>query len=65
MIKQHGQIVGEEYAEDVRIKLQACTEPCRSVRQEAFESFQSDMRELSSGKIQVQIIESKEEIVAV
>jgi hypothetical protein len=35
------------------------------VRQEAFEVFQSELRELSAGKIQVQIIESKEEIVAV
>jgi uncharacterized YigZ family protein len=57
VIKHQAQIVSEEYAEDVRIKLQ--------VRQEAFESFQSDLRELSAGKIQVQIIESKEEIVAV
>jgi putative IMPACT (imprinted ancient) family translation regulator len=57
VIKHHGQIITEEYAEDVRIRLQ--------VRQEAFESFQSELRELSSGKIQAKIIESKEEIVAV
>lgn len=57
VIKHHAQIVSEEYVEDVRIKLQ--------VRQEAFESFQSDLRELSAGKIQSQIIESKEEIVPV
>ena len=57
VIKHQGNILNEEYAEDVRIKVQ--------VRQEAFESFQSDLRELSAGKIQVEIIESKEEIVIV
>ncbi|MBL8098078.1 MAG: YigZ family protein [Anaerolineales bacterium] len=57
VIKHHGQIVSEEYAEDIRIRLQ--------VRQEAFELFQSELRELSAGKIQADIIESKEEIVAV
>jgi uncharacterized YigZ family protein len=57
VIKHHGQIVTEEYAEDVRIRLQ--------VRQEAFESFQFELQELSSGKIQSKIIESKEEIMAV
>ncbi|MBL8090483.1 MAG: YigZ family protein [Anaerolineales bacterium] len=57
VIKHHGQIVSEEYAEDVRIRLQ--------VRQEAFESFQSELRELSAGKVQAKIIQSKEEIVAV
>jgi len=57
VIKHQGQIVSEEYAEDVRIRLQ--------VRQEAFESFQSELRELSAGKVQAKIIQSKEEIVAV
>lgn len=57
VIKHHGQVVSEEYAEDVRIRLQ--------VRQEAFESFQSELRELSAGKVQAKIIQSKEEIVAV
>src|SRR5688572_2090733 len=57
VIKHQGNILNEEYTEDVRIKVQ--------VRQEAFESFQSDLRELSAGKIQVEIIESKEEIVIV
>lgn len=57
VIKYQAQIISEEYAEDVRINLQ--------VRQEAFESFQSDLRELSAGKIQAQVIESKEEIVSI
>jgi uncharacterized YigZ family protein len=57
VIKHSGQIVSEEYAEDVRIRLQGS--------QEAFESFQSELRELSAGKIQAKVIESKEEIVAV
>ena len=55
--KHHGSIVTEEYAEDIKIKLQ--------VRQEAFEAFQSELRELSAGKIQAQILESKEEIIPV
>lgn len=57
VIKHGGQIVSEEYAEDVRIRLH--------VRQEAFETFQAELRELSAGKIQANVIESKEEIVAV
>lgn len=55
--KHHGQIIHEEYAEDVRIKFQ--------VRQEAFDSFQAALRELSAGKIQAQVLESKEEIIEV
>jgi uncharacterized YigZ family protein len=57
LIKHHGQIITEEYAEDVSVRLQ--------VRQEAFESFQFELQELSSGKIQAKITKSKEEIVAV
>lgn len=57
VIKHGGQIVSEEYTEDVRIRLR--------VRQEAFEAFQAELRELSAGKIQASIVESKEEIVAV
>jgi hypothetical protein len=30
---------------------------------ENFDAFQADMRELSAGKIQAEVIESKEEIV--
>lgn len=56
-IKHQAQIISEEYVEDIKIQLQ--------VRQEAFESFQSDLSELSSGKIQANVIESKEEIVSV
>ncbi|MBL8050724.1 MAG: DUF1949 domain-containing protein, partial [Anaerolineales bacterium] len=57
VIKYSGQIISEEYAEDVRLRLQ--------VRQEAFEVFQSELRELSAGKVQANSIELKEEIVAV
>lgn len=57
VIKYHGHILTEEYAEDVQIKFQ--------LNQEAFESFQFELRELSAGKVQAKIIESKEEIVAV
>lgn len=55
VIKHSGHIITEEYAEDVRIRLQ--------VKQEAFEAFQSDLRELSAGKVQAKVIESKEEII--
>lgn len=52
-----GQIINEEYAEDIQINFQ--------LSQEAFEAFQSDLRELSAGKVQAKVIESKEEIISV
>ena len=55
--KHGGGILGEEYAGDVTITLQFPLE--------AFEGFQIELRELSAGKIQAEIIETREEIVKV
>ena len=55
--KNRGKVVGEEYAGDVTITLQFPVE--------AFEAFQSALRDVSAGKAQAEIIETKEEIVAV
>lgn len=55
--KNRGKVVGEEYAGDVTITLQFPVE--------AFEAFQSALREVSAGKVQAEIIETKEEIVPV
>ncbi len=53
--KDHGKILGEDYAGDITLTLQFPIE--------SFDAFQADMRELSAGKIQAEVIESKEEIV--
>lgn len=53
--KNHGKVLGEDYAGDITLTLQFPVEN--------YEAFQSDMRELSAGKIQAEVIETKEEIV--
>jgi putative IMPACT (imprinted ancient) family translation regulator len=55
--KNHGKILGEDYAGDITLTLQFPVEN--------FEDFQADMRELSAGRIQAEVIETKEEIVKV
>lgn len=55
--KNHGEVLGEEYAGDITMTLQFPVEQ--------YEAFQTDLRELSAGKIQAEVIESKEEIVRV
>lgn len=55
--KNRGKVIGEEYAGDVTITLQFPVE--------AFEAFQLALRDVSAGKAQAEIIETKEEIVAV
>lgn len=56
-MKNHGKILGEDYAGDITLTLQFPVEN--------FEDFQADMRELSAGRIQAEVIETKEEIVKV
>jgi uncharacterized YigZ family protein len=56
-LKHHGKVLGEDYAGDITVTLQFPVEN--------FEAFQSDLRELSAGKIQVEVIETKEEIIKV
>lgn len=55
--KNSGKILGEDYAGDITLTLQFPVE--------SFEAFQKDMREISAGKIQAEVIETKEEIVPV
>lgn len=55
--KNHGKVLGEDYAGDITLTLQFPVEN--------YEAFQTDLRELSAGKIQAEVIETKEEIVKV
>lgn len=55
--KNRGKILGEDYAGDVALTLQFPVE--------RYEAFQAGLRELSAGKIQAEVIETGEEIVAV
>jgi uncharacterized YigZ family protein len=56
VVLRHGKILGEDFAADVTITVQI---PAGS-----FDSFQKELRELSAGKIQAEIIESTETIIA-
>jgi uncharacterized YigZ family protein len=53
--KNRGEVLGEDYAADITMTLQFPVE--------AFERFQSELRELSAGKLQAEVIESGEKIV--
>ncbi len=53
--RQQGEILGEDFAADVTLTLQFPVEN--------FDAFQNDLRELSAGKIQAEVIETKETIV--
>lgn len=55
--KNHGKVLGEDFAEDITMTLQF---PAGE-----YEKFQADLREVSAGKIQAEIIETKEEIMKV
>ncbi len=53
----HGNILGEDFAGDITVTLQLPVDE--------FNAFQSGLRELSAGKLQAEIIETKEEIVPI
>ena len=53
--RDHGEVLGEDFAEDVTMTLQFPVD--------AMGGFQNDLRELSAGKIQAEVIETKETIV--
>jgi uncharacterized YigZ family protein len=56
MVKRnHGEILAEDFAADITMTLQFPVE--------MFESFQSELRELSAGKLRAEVIESAEKIV--
>lgn len=54
--RYNGEILGEDFTEDVTMTLQFPVE--------LFDGFQNELRELSAGKIQAEVIETKETIVS-
>ena len=55
--RQRGEVLGEDFAGDVTMTVR--------VPVDLFEAFQNDLRELSAGKVQAEIIETKKMIVHV
>lgn len=55
--RHHGKVLGEDFAGDITMTIQ--------LPMDEFEIFQTGLRELSAGKLQAEVIETKEEIVAV
>ena len=55
--RNQGEVIGEDFAADITMTLQFPIE--------SFDSFQNDLREISAGKLQAEIIESTEKVVAV
>ncbi len=55
--RQRGEVLGEDFAGDVTMTVRLPVD--------SFDAFQSDLRELSAGKVQAEIIETKEMIVPV
>lgn len=56
VVRRNGEILGEDFAEDVTITLQFPVD--------SFEDFQNELRELSAGKLKAEVIETKETIVS-
>ena len=55
--RNQGEVLGEDFAADITMTLQFPVEN--------FESFQNDLREISAGKLQAEIIESTEKVVSI
>ena len=55
--RQRGQVLSEDFAADITLTLQFPVD--------SFEAFQADLRELSAGKLQAEVIETKEMIVPI
>jgi uncharacterized YigZ family protein len=55
--RHHGEILGEDFAADITMTLQ--------IPVSEFDSFQHGLRELSAGKLQAEVIETKEMIIGV
>ena len=54
--RQRGEVLGEDFGADVTLTIR--------VPVDSFEAFQNDLRELSAGKLQAEVIETKEMVVA-
>jgi uncharacterized YigZ family protein len=57
VMRQGGEILGEDFAADITMTLQ--------VPVDAFDGFQNELRELSAGKLKAEVIESKETIAKI
>ncbi|HEX9389485.1 MAG TPA: YigZ family protein [Anaerolineales bacterium] len=55
--RQHGEVLGEDYAADITMTLQCPID--------SFDAFQNELREISAGKLKAEAIESKEIVMAV
>ncbi len=55
--RQRGEVLGEDFAADITMTVRLPVD--------SFQSFQNDLRELSAGKLQAEVIETKEMIVPV
>jgi len=56
LVARHGgEVIGEDFAADVTMTIQFPVE--------SFEGFQNELRELSAGKLQAEVIETKETVV--
>jgi uncharacterized YigZ family protein len=55
--RNHGEVIGEDFGGDVTMTLQFPVE--------SFDGFQGELRELSAGKIQAEVIETKEQTVKI
>jgi uncharacterized YigZ family protein len=55
--RQRGEVLGEDFGADVTLTLR--------VPVDSFEAFQNDLRELSAGKLEAEVIETKEMVVTV
>ena len=57
VVRNGGEVLDEDFAEDVTMTLQFPVE--------SMDGFQNELRELSAGKLKAEVIESKETIVAI
>jgi uncharacterized YigZ family protein len=55
--RNQGEVLGEDYAADITMTLQFPVE--------SYEGFQNELRELSAGKLNAEVIESKEMVVKI
>jgi uncharacterized YigZ family protein len=53
--RHHGEVLGEEFAGDIKLTMQ--------LPMDDYAAFQADLRDLSAGRLQAEIIETKETIV--
>ena len=53
--RQHGEILDEDFAADITMTIQFPVD--------SFESFQNELREMSAGKLQAEVIESREAVI--